>query len=87
MKQKKRFLKSLRRGEGVSYIDNPLVAGSNPAGDEIHRSSVAEHRRKTLAADSRRNFGVVEVRVTSVEHPGESRGGCGFESRSLDVRR
>ena len=51
--------------ERVTSI-NPIVVGSIPTGCESCRSSVAEQRKKSRAADSRHNkTDVVEVRVTS----------------------
>jgi hypothetical protein len=53
--------------ERVTSI-NPTVVGSIPTGCESCRSSVAEQRKKSRAADSRHNkTDVVKVRVTSTK--------------------
>jgi hypothetical protein len=53
--RRKERRKSLRRGEGAGYFDEPMVVGSIPTGGASRRSSVVEQRKENArAADSRR---------------------------------
>jgi hypothetical protein len=59
------------------------VAGSSPAGGESCRSSNGRAKRSGRWFPLQKDSGVVKVRVTSVERPGEELGRCEFDARLL----